>query len=56
MQTADDLGKEEGLPAIREDLGASRYDIFGTANFFTSEFIHLPDSVEPITVQKLGFR
>lgn len=34
MQTADDLGREEGLPAIRDDLGARRYDIFGTANFF----------------------
>ena len=34
MQTADDLGKEEALPTVRQDLGASRYDIFGTANFF----------------------
>jgi selenocysteine lyase/cysteine desulfurase len=34
MQTADDLGKEEALPTLRDDLGARAYDIFGTANFF----------------------
>ena len=34
MQTADDLGKEETLPALRDELGARKYDIFGTANFF----------------------
>lgn len=34
MQTADDLGRDESLPAIRDDLGARRFDIFGTANFF----------------------
>jgi len=34
MQTADDLGKEESIPTIRQDLGARQYDIFGTANFF----------------------
>ncbi len=34
MQTADDLGTEEALPTLRHDLGASAYDIFGTANFF----------------------
>lgn len=34
MQTADDLGKVQALPAVRTDLGARAYDIFGTANFF----------------------
>jgi cysteine desulfurase/selenocysteine lyase len=34
MQTADDLGKEDALPTIRDDLSARAYDIFGTANFF----------------------
>lgn len=34
MQTADDLGKDEGLPKRPDDLGARAYDIFGTANFF----------------------
>ena len=34
MQTADDLGAEQALPKQRDDLGARRYDIFGTANFF----------------------
>ncbi len=34
MQTADDLAKEPGVPAPRSDLGARRYDVFGTANFF----------------------
>ena len=34
MQTADDLAKEPGVPSLRSDLGARRYDIFGTANFF----------------------
>jgi selenocysteine lyase/cysteine desulfurase len=34
MQTADDLGKENAAPALRADLGARKYDVFGTANFF----------------------
>ncbi len=34
MQTADDLGKENAAPALRSDLGARKYDVFGTANFF----------------------
>jgi len=34
MQTADDLAKEPNIPALRSDLGARRYDVFGTANFF----------------------
>jgi selenocysteine lyase/cysteine desulfurase len=34
MQTADDLAIEQDVPALRQDLGARRYDVFGTANFF----------------------
>jgi len=34
MQTADDLANEQNVPALRRDLGARRYDVFGTANFF----------------------
>lgn len=34
MQTADDLGKDETLPTMPNDLGARAYDIFATANFF----------------------
>ncbi len=34
MQTADDLAKEPSVPTLRSDLGARRYDVFGTANFF----------------------
>jgi selenocysteine lyase/cysteine desulfurase len=34
MQTADDLAREPSVPALRADLGARRYDVFGTANFF----------------------
>ncbi len=34
MQTADDLAKEPDIPVLRSDLGARRYDVFGTANFF----------------------
>lgn len=47
MQTADDLGKEETLPALRDDLGARKYDIFGTANFFN--FIPWTTSTAPST-------
>jgi cysteine desulfurase/selenocysteine lyase len=34
MQTADDLAKEQDEIALRTDLGARTYDVFGTANFF----------------------
>jgi selenocysteine lyase/cysteine desulfurase len=34
MQTADDLAREPGALRLRSDLGARRYDVFGTANFF----------------------
>src|SRR5215510_12047893 len=34
MQTADELGGEQGEPELRNDLGARAYDVFGTANFF----------------------
>ena len=34
MQTADDLGKQSDEITVRADLGAQKYDIFGTANFF----------------------
>ncbi len=34
MQTADDLGKPSTEIRVRSDLGARKYDIFGTANFF----------------------
>ena len=34
MQTADDLGKEQKEVIVRTDLGARKYDVFGTANFF----------------------
>jgi selenocysteine lyase/cysteine desulfurase len=35
MQTADDLGKsDDAEPELPTGLGARRYDIFGTANFF----------------------
>lgn len=34
MQTADDLKVSESLPELKTNLGARKYDIFGTANFF----------------------
>ncbi|HKQ76125.1 MAG TPA: aminotransferase class V-fold PLP-dependent enzyme [Blastocatellia bacterium] len=34
MQTADELGAEQGDPALRDGLGARAFDVFGTANFF----------------------
>lgn len=34
MQTADDLKAVKELPEMKEDLGARKYDVFGTANFF----------------------
>jgi cysteine desulfurase/selenocysteine lyase len=44
MQTADDLAKEQGIPVLRDDLGARRYDVFGTANFLN--FKPLAASIE----------
>jgi cysteine desulfurase/selenocysteine lyase len=32
--TAEDLAKEQADVGLRSDLGARRYDVFGTANFF----------------------
>jgi len=49
MQTADDLAKEQGIPALRDDLGARRYDVFGTANFFN--FKPLAASIEYLLAQ-----
>jgi cysteine desulfurase / selenocysteine lyase len=49
MQTADDLAKEQGIPVLRDDLGARRYDVFGTANFFN--FKPLTASVEYLLAQ-----
>ncbi|HDZ27525.1 hypothetical protein LCGC14_0967840 [marine sediment metagenome] len=34
MQTADDLKTSKSWPDIKENLGARKYDVFGTANFF----------------------
>lgn len=34
MLTADDLAKPQHDPSLPTDLGARRYDVFGTANFF----------------------
>lgn len=34
MQTADDLKSSKTWPEIKENLGARKYDVFGTANFF----------------------
>ena len=34
MQTADDLKTAKGIPEVKEGLGARKYDVFGTANFF----------------------
>lgn len=34
MQTADDLGRENAEIRLRTDLGARKYDVFATANFF----------------------
>jgi selenocysteine lyase/cysteine desulfurase len=34
MQTADDLKGPQDMPTIRDDIGARKYDVFGTANFF----------------------
>ncbi|HSF20363.1 MAG TPA: aminotransferase class V-fold PLP-dependent enzyme [Vicinamibacteria bacterium] len=37
MQTAEELGGDSAIPVVKEDLGARRYDVFGTANFFNFE-------------------
>ena len=34
LLTADDLGREELDLSLREDVGAARWDVFATANFF----------------------
>lgn len=34
MQTADDLMQSKGQLQLRSDIGARKYDVFGTANFF----------------------
>lgn len=34
MQTADDLKVSKAWPDVKVDLGARKYDVFGTANFF----------------------
>jgi selenocysteine lyase/cysteine desulfurase len=44
MLTADDLKAVKGLPELKEDLGAKKYDVFGTANFFN--FVPWTASVE----------
>ncbi len=49
MQTADELGGEQGPPTLRNDLGARAFDVFGTANFFN--FKPLTASVEYLLAQ-----
>ena len=44
QQTADDLGAEPADITVRTGLGARKYDVFGTANFFN--FMPLTASVE----------
>ncbi len=44
MQTADDLGKVDHQLGATTNLGARRYDVFGTANFFN--FMPLTAAVE----------
>jgi len=44
MMTADDLKAAKGVPDVREGLGARKYDVFGTANFFN--FVPWRASVE----------
>ena len=34
MQTADDLKSSPSWPEVKTDLGARKFDVFGTANFF----------------------
>jgi len=49
MQTADELANEQKDIALRHDLGARRYDVFGTANFFN--FMPWAASVEYLLAQ-----
>ncbi|MCI0411294.1 aminotransferase class V-fold PLP-dependent enzyme, partial [bacterium] len=51
MQTADDLANEQNVPALRPDLGARQYDVFGTANFFN--FKPWAASVEYLLAQRI---
>lgn len=51
MQTADDLKNPGAIPQIKEDLGARKYDIFGTANFFN--FVPWKTSVELVNEIKV---
>ena len=44
MQAVDDLKNSKGMPEVKEDLGAKKYDVFGTANFFN--FVPWRASVE----------
>jgi cysteine desulfurase/selenocysteine lyase len=44
MQTADDLKAAKAWPEVKPDLGARKYDVFGTANFFN--FVPWTASVE----------
>jgi selenocysteine lyase/cysteine desulfurase len=44
MQSADDLKTSKVWPDVKEDLGARKYDVFGTANFFN--FVPWTASVE----------
>jgi selenocysteine lyase/cysteine desulfurase len=34
MQSVSDLSGEQDIPVLRDDLGARKYDVFGTASFF----------------------
>lgn len=49
MQTADELGGEQGPLILRDDLGARAFDVFGTANFFN--FMPWTASVEYLLMQ-----
>jgi len=44
MQSADDLNTAKSWPEIKDGLGARKYDVFGTANFFN--FVPWTASVE----------
>ncbi|UCE24146.1 MAG: aminotransferase class V-fold PLP-dependent enzyme [Candidatus Zixiibacteriota bacterium] len=46
MQTADDLKSPQSVPRIKDGLGARKYDVFGTANFFN--FVPWTASIEYI--------
>ena len=43
MQTADDLKNPRAVPEVKKGLGARKYDVFGTANFFN--FVPWTESV-----------